>query len=112
MNTSSSSITNSDPADADFVRADLTAADVAWDLDSLIAGTDLDSLLDQSDALADQFEGFRGQVHSMTQADLARAMTILAELQEVQGRAGKFEVRHMPRNPGCLGGGSFIIMVQ
>ncbi|MEI7885890.1 MAG: M3 family oligoendopeptidase [Actinomycetes bacterium] len=112
MNTSSSSITNSDPADADFVRADLTAADVAWDLDSLIAGTDLDSLLDQSDALADQFEGFRGQVHSMTQADLARAMTILAELQEVQGRAGNFAMLRFSENTADPEGGALMMKVQ
>ena len=72
---------------ADQQFADLTAADVAWDLDSLIEGTDLDSLLDQSDQIADQLETYRGRVGSMTQEELVTAMRLMADLQEVQGRA-------------------------
>ena len=70
--------------------ADLTAADVAWDLDPLLAGATVDELLDRADALAEELSGLRGTVASLDAAGLARAMERFAELAEVSGRAGGY----------------------
>ena len=57
MSTDTTSTPPSDAAgDAD---ADLTAAEVAWDLETLIEGTDVDALLDRSDELTDELESYR-----------------------------------------------------
>ena len=92
--------------------ADLTAADVAWDLDTLIEGTDLDSLLDQSDALAEQLEQYRGRVDSMTQAEFITAMTLMAQLQEVQGRAGYYAMLRFSEDTSDPARGALMMKVQ
>ena len=90
----------------------MTAADVAWDLDTLIEGTDLDSLLDQSDALAEQLEQYRGRVDSMTQAEFVTAMTLMAQLQEVQGRAGYYAMLRFSEDTSDPARGALMMKVQ
>ncbi len=97
---------------ADQQVADLTAADVAWDLDTLIEGTDLDSLLDQSDQIADQLETYRGRVGSMTQEELVTAMRLMADLQEVQGRAGYYAMLRFSENTSDPERGALMMRVQ
>ena len=46
-------------------EADLTAADIAWDLDPLLAGATVDELFDEADALATQIEGARGALATL-----------------------------------------------
>ncbi len=77
-------------ADADAVTADLTAADVAWDLDSLLDDRSVDQLLDEADALADAIEAFRGRIAALDAAGLAEAMTAVGAFQEVLGRVGNY----------------------
>ena len=64
---------------SDAPDADLTAADVAWDLDPLLDGTTVDDLLDRSDVLADQISNLRGTSGEMSAGALAEAMGRTAE---------------------------------
>ena len=71
--------------------ADLTAADVAWDLDPLLNGEPgVDALLDRADAIADEIAGYRGAIATADAATLATVMAKLAELHELIGRAGSY----------------------
>src|SRR5690606_7645129 len=54
--------------------ADRTAADVAWELDPLLDGRDVDALLDEAGALADEIEAARGTVAGLDAAGLAALM--------------------------------------
>ena len=69
---------------------DLQALDVAWDLDPLLDGADVDTLLDRADRLADELTALRGTVATLDAAGLADAMKRFAELGETMGRAGNF----------------------
>jgi oligoendopeptidase F len=69
---------------------DLTAADVAWDLEPLLGGASVEGLLDRADALAAQLSELRGKVAGLDAEALAAAMTGFAELQELAGRAGSY----------------------
>ncbi len=100
------------PSSTDPAATDLTAAEIVWDLDTLIAGTDLDSLLNQSDALAEQLESYRGRVHSLTQTELVTAMTLMAELQEVQGRAGYYAMLRFSEDTSDPARGALMMKVQ
>jgi oligoendopeptidase F len=76
------------PADAD-----LTAADVAWDLEPLVDGEGLrgvDDLLADADTIADRIGGYRGRIGELDAAGLAGLMDELAALQEAIGRAGSY----------------------
>ncbi len=92
--------------------ADLTAADVAWDLETLIEGTDVDSLLDRSDELTDQLEGYRGRVAGLDADELAAAMRTMADLQEVQGRVGYYAMLRFSENTADPERGALMMKVQ
>ena len=73
--------------------ADLTAADVVWDLGPLLpdpGDAGLDELLDAADARADELAKARGKVADLDAAGLAAFMTGLAELLDLIGRAGSY----------------------
>jgi len=70
--------------------ADLSAADVAWDLDPLLDGRDLNALLDEADAIAGELERARGTVAEIDAERLADFMDRFAGLQDVVGRAGNW----------------------
>lgn len=69
---------------------DLTAADVRWDIEPLLDGRDIDSLLDEADQIAAELEAHRGTVATMSVAELAAHMARSAELQTILGRAGNY----------------------
>jgi oligoendopeptidase F len=72
---------------------DLTAADVAWDLEPLLPAAGdagLDELLDQADAVAETLTQSRGQVATMDATALATFMRGLGEVSELIGRAGSY----------------------
>ncbi|MGB6057028.1 MAG: hypothetical protein WBF71_02095, partial [Microthrixaceae bacterium] len=77
---------------------DLLASYVAWDLDTLLDGSDVDDLMDQSEEMIGQLEGLRGKVADLDSAALAAAMTKLADLQEVQGRVGYYAMLRFSEN--------------
>jgi oligoendopeptidase F len=72
--------------DAD-TTADLTAADVAWDIDTILPdGATPSDLFDQADAIADGLTAFRGRVGELDASELAAAMRTIAELQDLVAR--------------------------
>jgi oligoendopeptidase F len=74
-------------------EADLTASDVAWDLEPLVDGqgaAGVDAALDAADAIATRIEARRGQVASLDAAGLAEVMQDTAELAELIGKAGSY----------------------
>ena len=73
-----------------ITEADLTAADVSWDLEPLLDGSSVDALLERAEALAAELTGLRGRVASLDRAGLAAAMRRLGEVQELLGRAGNY----------------------
>ena len=73
--------------DAD-TTADLTAAHVAWDIDTILPeGASPSDLFDEADALADSLTALRGQVGELDATDLAAAMHTIADLQDRMARA-------------------------
>ena len=72
------------------VGSDLTAANIAWDLEPLLAGQTVEELLQRAEALAAELAGLRGTVEKMDAAALAKAMHRFADLQDVLGRAGSY----------------------
>ena len=68
---------------------DLTDADVAWDIDTILPdGATPADLFDRADALADELTSLRGRVGTLDAGELAQAMHTLAELQDLMSRAG------------------------
>ncbi len=110
MSTDTAPIPSSD--DADQIAADLTAADVAWDLDTLIEGTGVDELMDRSDTLTEQLGTFRGRVAELDANELAAAMQTMAELQEAQGRVGYFAMLRFSENTADPERGALMMRVQ
>ena len=92
--------------------ADLTAGDIAWDLDTLIEGTDIDTLLDQSDTLTEQLAQYRGRVVRLDATEMAAAMHTMAELQDAQGRAGYYAMLRFSENTADPERGALMMRVQ
>ena len=69
---------------------DLTAGDVRWDIEPLLDGHDVDTLLARADEMASDLETRRGQVSEFSAADLASYMEGSAGLQELLGRVGNY----------------------
>lgn len=70
---------------------DLTAADVAWDLEPLLDSRPaVDDLLGEADAIADELAEFRGRVATLDAGELASFFTRMAELHDLVGRAGSY----------------------
>ncbi len=75
-----------DTSDPD--TSDLSAADVAWDIDSILPdGTSPAELFDEADALADGLMSLRGRVGELDAGEIADAMHTMAELHDVMSRA-------------------------
>ncbi|MSO37686.1 MAG: oligoendopeptidase [Acidimicrobiia bacterium] len=75
------------------VDADLTASEIAWDLEPLVSGRGadgVDSMLDQADALATVAEGYRGRVAELNATELSEIMRVLAHMAELVGGAGSY----------------------
>ena len=69
--------------------ADLTAADVVWDIDTILPDEETpDSLFDRAEALADDLADLRGRVAGLDAGELADAMRTLAQITDLSSRAG------------------------
>ncbi|HYV60168.1 MAG TPA: oligoendopeptidase, partial [Acidimicrobiia bacterium] len=78
---------------ATTTAADLSAADVAWDLEPLVDGRGepgVDALLDDADRVAASIAERRGTVAALDGGELAAVMQELASLAELVGRAGSY----------------------
>jgi oligoendopeptidase F len=72
---------------------DLTAADVAWDLEPLVDGkgeAGVDELLDEAEHIATSVAARRGSVAQLDAAGLASVMRELASIAEQVGRAASY----------------------
>jgi oligoendopeptidase F len=68
---------------------DITAADVAWDIDTILPDDSSPAdLFDRADALADELGALRGTVADLDSSALAVAMARIAEIQDLVARAG------------------------
>ncbi|UDY36997.1 M3 family oligoendopeptidase [Dermatobacter hominis] len=92
--------------------ADLTAAEVAWDLEPLLDGTTVDDLLDRSDVLADELANLRGTIGELSASALADAMHRSAELEELQGRAGYYAMLRFSEDTQDPERGALMMKVQ
>ncbi len=92
--TSSTTETPSDPA-----TADLTAADVAWNLETLLPdGKTADDLLAEASTLADAVGEYRGRVATLDAAGLAELMGDLAVIGDLMSRAGHYAMLKFSEN--------------
>ncbi len=67
---------------------DLTAAEVAWDIDTILPdGASPADLFDGADVLADELASLRGRVGELDAGELADAMRTMADLQDAVSRA-------------------------
>jgi oligoendopeptidase F len=104
---------NRPPADTDRPDdGDLTAADVAWDLDPLLAGASVDELLDRADEIGAELARLRGTVADLDAGGLAEAMRRSAELEEAQGRAGYYAMLRFSEDTSDPERGALIALVQ
>jgi oligoendopeptidase F len=70
---------------------DMTAADVAWDLEPLLGEQQsVDDLLDAADAIASDLTAYRGRIAELDAAELAAFHHRLADLSDLIGRAGSY----------------------
>ncbi len=69
---------------------DRTAADVAWNLSTLLDGAAADDLMDQADLISAEIEASRGSIATIDAAGMAELMTTAARYEELLGRAGSF----------------------
>lgn len=80
-------------ADARSTDTDLTAADIAWDLDPLVDGegeAGVDRLLAAAEVAVDELENHRGHIGELDAAGLAEVMTLAATVNDALGRAGSW----------------------
>lgn len=73
--------------------ADLTAADIAWDLDPLVAGegeAGVDRLLREASAAIDELERSRGRIAELDATELAEVMRAAEAVNDALGRAGSW----------------------
>ena len=96
----------------DSTDTDLSAGDIAWDLDTLIEQSSVDELLDRADAIAEEIAGYRGRVAELDAAGLAELMQRSAELQEVEGRAGYYAMLRFSENTAEPERGALMMKVQ
>lgn len=67
-----------------------SANDIAWDLDTLLAGETVDQLIDKADAVADELATWRGKIAEIDTPTLITIMRQSAEMNEALGRAGYY----------------------
>jgi oligoendopeptidase F len=74
-------------------ETDLTAADVAWDIEPLVDGegaAGVDALLDESETRARALGTYRGRIGELDAGELAALMEELAAIGDLVGRAGSY----------------------
>ncbi len=80
-------------------ESDLTAADVSWELDTLLPeGKSADDLLAEASERADGVSEYRGRVASLDSAGLATLMTELSDIGELVSRAGHYAMLRFSEN--------------
>ena len=84
---------------AEVTENDLSAADVAWDLEPIIPpGESMDSLLDQADELADKMTERRGTIASLDADGLANVMRDFEDISNLMSKAGHYAMLKFSEN--------------
>ncbi len=93
---------------------DLTAGDVAWELDELLDGAEsADVLLDQAEAASKSIEAeFKGNVADLDAAGLADMFKQLADVSELVSRAGHYVMLQFSVNTQDPALGAAMAMMQ
>jgi oligoendopeptidase F len=76
-----------------MTATDLTAADIAWDLETLLpeqGEPGVDALLTEADAVVARVVPFRGRVAECSTDEIVELVTLLASLSELIGRASSY----------------------
>ena len=69
---------------------DRTAAGVAWDIEPLLEGADIDTLVDRAETVATEIVAARGTIATLGTAGLATLMHNFEVLGDLLGRAGNY----------------------
>ena len=78
-----------DATDDTTADTDLTAADVAWEIDTILPDeTSTSDLFDRADERADELLALRGRVATLDADEFAAAMHVVAEIEDLVSRAG------------------------
>lgn len=79
--------------------SDLTAADVAWNVEPIIPdGESVDSLLDKADEMADKLTERRGTIASLDVDGLAKLMHDFEDISNLMSRAGHYAMLKFSEN--------------
>ncbi len=90
---------SADLTELEIDQADLTAADVAWNLEPIIPdGENMDSLLDDADAMADKITERRGTIASLDATGLAEVMREFEVISNLMSRAGHYAMLKFSEN--------------
>jgi oligoendopeptidase F len=92
---------------------DLTASDVAWDLEPLLGEQgSVDAQLDRADAIAAELVEYRGRIASLDGTELAQFFHRLAELYDLIGRAGSYAGLRFAGNTNDPANGALLAKVE
>lgn len=64
--------------------------DVAWDIEPLLDGGDVEALLDRAEAAVARLGEYRGAIAELDASGLAALMQLVAEVHDLVGRAGSY----------------------
>lgn len=93
-------------------EVDLTAGDVAWDLDTLLLGKSIDDLFAEAESIVADIEPFRGKIAGLDAAGMANLMQKMADLQEALGRAGNYAMLKFSENTADPERGAQMMRIQ
>lgn len=97
----------------DSIPNDLLAADVAWDLRSLLKGADEpEDLIAQAATVAESLEDYRGQIATLDVDGLVKLMERLAEVNELMSRAGHYGMLRFSENTADPERGALVQRLQ
>ncbi len=92
--------------------AERTAADAAWDLETLLGNGNVDDLLDRAAVLAEGVAGHRGRLAELSADEWVALMQTTAELHEVLNRAGSYAGLHTATDTADPEKGALLARVQ
>ncbi len=79
-------------------ESDLAAADVAWNIDTILDTRSVDDLVADADHIADQISEYRGRVGSLGLDEMVELQSKQAELGSLLSRAGHFVMLSFSEN--------------
>lgn len=92
---------------------DLTASAIAWDLEPLLDGKEIDEFLDRADSLAAEIEAtYKNKVGDLDAAGLTLLMEKFAEYEEILGRVGSYAGLKFSENTADPANGARLAKVE